>query len=120
MRNFLTAEDADFAAICEYTKPGQVTASRSRFFHRSRRIMLYTERAHFYGRHSIRGVKVSRVVTPGRAVRSVVQPLHQRFTVLKQEACKRQVSGSLMLCWLTPMTGCQGLCAASLSDRFGS
>jgi U3 small nucleolar RNA-associated protein 25 len=58
VRNFLTQEEADFTQICEYTRPPDVTAARSRFFHRHRRILLYTERAHFYQRHRIRGIKV--------------------------------------------------------------
>ena len=58
MRNFLTQEEADFASVCEYTSPPDVTAARSRFFHRHRRVLLYTERAHFYNRHMIRGIKV--------------------------------------------------------------
>lgn len=58
VRNFLTQEEADFASVCEYTPPPDVTAARSRFFHRHRRVLLYTERAHFYNRHMIRGIKV--------------------------------------------------------------
>ncbi|GAX83068.1 hypothetical protein CEUSTIGMA_g10494.t1 [Chlamydomonas eustigma] len=57
IRNFLAQEEADFACICEYTAPPDVTAARSRFFHRQRRILLYTERAHFYHRHRLRGIK---------------------------------------------------------------
>eukprot|EP00798_Chlamydomonas_sp_ICE-L_P009960 gene9960-7836_t len=57
VRNFMKAEDADYTAISEYTEPPDVTAARSRFFNRKRRILLYTERTHFYHRHRIRGIK---------------------------------------------------------------
>lgn len=59
LRNFLKAEDEDvYEAISEYTEGPDVTAARSRFFHRRVRILLYTERAHFYHRHRLRGIKV--------------------------------------------------------------
>ncbi len=51
-------EGADFCSISEYTPPPDVAAARSRFFSRKRRILLYTERTHFYHRHRIRGIKV--------------------------------------------------------------
>lgn len=60
VRNFLKAEDDEvFEAISEYTDSRDVVAARSRFFHRHVRILLYTERAHFYHRHRLRGIKVS-------------------------------------------------------------
>ncbi|KAG1670680.1 hypothetical protein FOA52_010955 [Chlamydomonas sp. UWO 241] len=57
VRNFLATEDAEFASVCEYTPPPDVTAARSRFFHGHRRLLLYTERAHFYNRHRVRGIR---------------------------------------------------------------
>lgn len=50
LRNFLLEEEASFVGVCEYSKPGDVTRSRSRFFHQQRRLLMYTERAHFYNR----------------------------------------------------------------------
>lgn len=58
LRNFLKDEGASFVGLCEYTKHSDVSRGRSNFFHGRRRIMLYTERAHFYHRYRLRGVKV--------------------------------------------------------------
>lgn len=58
LRNFLKEEGASFVGLCEYTKHSDVSRGRSNFFHGRRRIMLYTERAHFYHRYRLRGVKV--------------------------------------------------------------
>lgn len=58
LRNFLKEEGASFVGLCEYTKHSDVSRGRSNFFHSRRRIMLYTERAHFYHRYRLRGVKV--------------------------------------------------------------
>ncbi|KAJ9521729.1 hypothetical protein QJQ45_015356 [Haematococcus lacustris] len=58
IRNFLRAEDNDmFETVCEYTAHPDVTAARSRFFTRRAKVLVYTERAHFYFRHRMRGVK---------------------------------------------------------------
>lgn len=59
LRNFLLQESSkqDFVSLCEYTKRSDVSRGRSNFFHRRRRLMLYTERAHFYHRRFIRGVQ---------------------------------------------------------------
>ncbi|KAG2500344.1 hypothetical protein HYH03_001919 [Edaphochlamys debaryana] len=58
LRNALGTEDAvDFAAVSEYSSNAEVTRCRARFFHGQRRVMLYTERAHFYHRYRIRGIK---------------------------------------------------------------
>ncbi|DBA80702.1 TPA: hypothetical protein ACH3X1_007943 [Trebouxia sp. C0004] len=59
LRNFLKEEGASFVGLCEYTKYSDVSRGRSNFFHGRRRIMLYTERAHFYHRYRLRGIKVS-------------------------------------------------------------
>ena len=58
LRNFLREEGASFVGLCEYTKHSDVLRGRSNFFHGRQRIMLYTERAHFYHRYKLRGVKV--------------------------------------------------------------
>lgn len=57
LRNFLKEEGASFVGLCEYTKHSDVSRGRSNFFHGRRRIMLYTERAHFYHRYRLRGIK---------------------------------------------------------------
>ncbi|PNH02448.1 U3 small nucleolar RNA-associated protein 25 [Tetrabaena socialis] len=58
LRNALRADDSvDFATITEYSSNSEVTRSRARFYHGQRRLLLYTERAHFYHRYRIRGIK---------------------------------------------------------------
>jgi U3 small nucleolar RNA-associated protein 25 len=57
-RNFVKAEDADYTVLSEYSSFPQVTRARAVFFQRRRRLMLYTERAHFYHRYRIRGIQV--------------------------------------------------------------
>ncbi|KAL0037821.1 hypothetical protein WJX79_000518 [Trebouxia sp. C0005] len=57
LRNFLKEEGASFVGLCEYTKHSDVSRGRSNFFHGRRHIMLYTERAHFYHRYRLRGIK---------------------------------------------------------------
>ena len=59
LRNLLVEEGASFAGLCEYTSGPNISRGRSGFFHGRRRIMLYTERAHFYHRLKIRGSKAS-------------------------------------------------------------
>lgn len=52
-------EEAEFAVLSEYSSFPQVTRTRAMFFQRRKRLMLYTERAHFYHRYRIRGIQVS-------------------------------------------------------------
>lgn len=57
IRNYFRKEDVDFVGLCEYTKEGKIAEARAQIFHESRRIMLYTERFHFYRRFQIKGVR---------------------------------------------------------------
>ncbi|KAH7277303.1 hypothetical protein KP509_39G044700 [Ceratopteris richardii] len=57
LRNFFKAENMSFCLLGEYTKQSDISRARAWFFHGKRRIMLYTERAHFYHRFKIRGIK---------------------------------------------------------------
>ncbi|GLC42263.1 hypothetical protein PLESTM_001310300 [Pleodorina starrii] len=58
LRNALKADDSvDFATISEYSTNAEVIRARARFYHGQRRMLLYTERAHFYHRYRIRGIK---------------------------------------------------------------
>ena len=56
-RNFLTAEGASYVANSEYSEPRAVGRARAALFDGSARLMLYSERAHFYRRHRLRGVR---------------------------------------------------------------
>jgi hypothetical protein len=59
LRNFFKAEDDEvFETLSEYTSGSRVTAARNRFYQRRVKMLLYTERAHFYKRYRIRGVRV--------------------------------------------------------------
>jgi len=57
LRNFLRKDMASVASLCEYTTTADVSRARANFFHGRRRILLYTERAHFYHRYRIRGIQ---------------------------------------------------------------
>ncbi|XP_017245108.2 protein NUCLEOLAR FACTOR 1 [Daucus carota subsp. sativus] len=57
LRNFLKSQDASFCLLGEYTKQSDISRARAWFFQEKRKIMLYTERAHFYHRYKIRGIQ---------------------------------------------------------------
>ncbi|PWA70846.1 nucleolar protein [Artemisia annua] len=57
VRNFLKSEDASMCLLGEYTKNSDISRARAWFFQGKRKIMLYTERAHFYHRYKIRGIQ---------------------------------------------------------------
>ncbi|XP_062077358.1 protein NUCLEOLAR FACTOR 1 isoform X2 [Humulus lupulus] len=57
IRNFLKSQNASFCLLSEYTKQSDISRARVWFFEGKRKIMLYTERMHFYHRYKIRGIK---------------------------------------------------------------
>ncbi|XP_042498981.1 U3 small nucleolar RNA-associated protein 25 [Macadamia integrifolia] len=57
IRNFLKSQSASFCMLSEYTKQSDISRARVWFFGGERKIMLYTERAHFYHRYKIRGIQ---------------------------------------------------------------
>lgn len=57
VRQHLKSLNVDFCHICEYTKKSDVARDRTDFAKRNARIMLYTERVHFYHRIKIRGTE---------------------------------------------------------------
>ncbi|XP_035546121.1 U3 small nucleolar RNA-associated protein 25 isoform X1 [Juglans regia] len=57
IRNFLKSQDASFCLLGEYTEQSDISRARVWFFEGRRKIMLYTERAHFYFRYKIRGIR---------------------------------------------------------------
>ncbi|XP_038983938.1 U3 small nucleolar RNA-associated protein 25 isoform X2 [Phoenix dactylifera] len=57
IRNFLKSQNASFCLLGEYTKQSDISRARVWFFEGKRKIMLYTERAHFYHRYKIRGIQ---------------------------------------------------------------
>ncbi|KAJ9550639.1 hypothetical protein OSB04_014684 [Centaurea solstitialis] len=57
VRNFLKSQDASMCLLGEYEKQSDISRSRVWFFQGKRKIMLYTERSHFYHRYKIRGIQ---------------------------------------------------------------
>lgn len=57
LRNFLKSQEASFCLLGEYTKQSDISRGRVWFFQGQRKIMLYTERAHFYHRYKIRAIQ---------------------------------------------------------------
>jgi len=56
VRNALTAHEVSFAVASEYTPPRDAARARTLFADGRKRVLLVTERAHFYHRRKIRGV----------------------------------------------------------------
>ncbi|KAF3452756.1 hypothetical protein FNV43_RR03189 [Rhamnella rubrinervis] len=57
LRGFLKSQEASFCLLPEYAKPSDISRARVWFFEGKRKIMLYTERVHFYHRYKIRGIQ---------------------------------------------------------------
>lgn len=58
LRSFLDAQDAPWDGCCEYTPGDEAARQRAGFRKGKPRVLVYTERAHFYHRHALHGVKV--------------------------------------------------------------
>lgn len=57
VRNFLKEQEINIVSLCEYTKQGKIAQARSLFFHGSRKVLLYTERFHFFHRIIMKGIQ---------------------------------------------------------------
>lgn len=57
LRNYFKKESLNFVQICEYTKDGKMARSRDMFFHSGAHFMLYSERAHFFRRTRVKGIR---------------------------------------------------------------
>merc|ERR1719412_1095682 len=58
VRNWFSKKSyLDFAEVTEYSKYKMMAAARDRFFHGDHHFLLYTERAHFYKRYAIKGIR---------------------------------------------------------------
>nr|KJB53755.1 hypothetical protein B456_009G003500 [Gossypium raimondii] len=57
LRNFLKSQNASFCLLGDYTNQKDISRARVWFFEGKRKIMLYTERIHFYRRYKIRGIR---------------------------------------------------------------
>jgi U3 small nucleolar RNA-associated protein 25 len=57
VRNLLTKEDVSFAVNSEYTEPREAARARTLFADGRKRVLLLSERAHFYFRRRIKGAR---------------------------------------------------------------
>ncbi|PWY97256.1 DUF1253-domain-containing protein [Testicularia cyperi] len=56
-RTSASTQDLSYTSISEYSRPKEITRAREAFFTGRKRFLLLTERAHFYRRFKLRGVK---------------------------------------------------------------
>lgn len=56
VRKHLKQQEIDFVSCADYTKTSMVSRARSDFFHRHKKLLLLTERFHFFRRYKIRGI----------------------------------------------------------------
>jgi U3 small nucleolar RNA-associated protein 25 len=57
VRNILLKREMDFVSVTEYSRVSEVSRGRARFLQGRKPIMLYTGRAHFFHRHTIKGAR---------------------------------------------------------------
>ncbi|GAB0093594.1 U3 small nucleolar RNA-associated protein 25 [Sergentomyia squamirostris] len=59
IRNYFKKESINFVHVCEYTEDAKIARARDMFFHSdsAAHFLLYTERAHFYRRTRIKGIR---------------------------------------------------------------
>ncbi|XP_055697066.1 U3 small nucleolar RNA-associated protein 25 homolog [Phlebotomus papatasi] len=57
IRNYFKKDFPNFVQVCEYTEDAKIARARDMFYHSGAHFMLYTERAHFYRRTRIRGIR---------------------------------------------------------------
>lgn len=57
VRNWFKFSDLDYSEISEYSKDKKVAQARDMFYHNEKHFILYTERAHFYRRFRIKGIR---------------------------------------------------------------
>ncbi|CRL07028.1 CLUMA_CG020003, isoform A [Clunio marinus] len=57
IRNYMKKEEINFTQICEYTKDNKISRARTLFYHGGSHFLLYSERAHFFRRMRIKGIR---------------------------------------------------------------
>lgn len=57
IRNYFKKEEINFTQICEYTKDNKISRARTLFYHGGAHFLLYSERAHFFRRMRIKGIR---------------------------------------------------------------
>ena len=64
VRQLLVSEDVPFVAVSEYSTAPQVSRARNALQKKEVPLLLYTERAHFFRRHKLRGARHLAVYSP--------------------------------------------------------
>ena len=64
VRQLLIAEDVPFVAVSEYSTPQQASRARTSMQKKEVPLLIYTERAHFFRRHAMRGARHLAVYSP--------------------------------------------------------
>lgn len=57
IRNYFQKEELSFMQICEYTKDNKISKARTLFYHGGTHFLLYSERAHFFRRMRLKGIR---------------------------------------------------------------
>lgn len=57
IRNYFKSENMNFVQICEYTKDAKIARARDMFYHSAAHFLLYSERAHFFKRTKVKGIR---------------------------------------------------------------
>ena len=57
VRNMMLKREMDFVSVTEYARVSEVSRGRARFLQGRKSFMLYTGRAHYFMRHSIKGIR---------------------------------------------------------------
>jgi U3 small nucleolar RNA-associated protein 25 len=57
IRNYLKKECISFSQISEYSKNDKISKARTLFYHGGAHFLLYSERAHYYRRFKIKGIR---------------------------------------------------------------
>ncbi|CAG9806662.1 unnamed protein product [Chironomus riparius] len=57
IRNYLKKEEVNYTQLCEYTKDNKISRARTLFYHGGAHFLLYSERAHFFRRMRIKGIR---------------------------------------------------------------
>ncbi|TPX31944.1 hypothetical protein SmJEL517_g04865 [Synchytrium microbalum] len=57
LRNHLSSVSVEFAGLSEYTSKSKVSRDRALFFQGRLKVMLYTERIHYFHRYNLKGIQ---------------------------------------------------------------
>ena len=57
VRNWFKSSDLDYSEVSEYSRDKKIAEARDKFYHNEKHFLLYTERAHFYRRFRLKGIR---------------------------------------------------------------